>query len=79
MFFYMADAFTFVAPDFGKSPMNFFKEVRAELAKVAWPKRPEVIKLTAVVVGASVLVGIYLGGLDFVFSKLIEFLLRSLK
>lgn len=68
---------TITKPDFGKNPVDFFKEVRAELAKVTWPSRPEVIRLTAVVIGASVLVGIYLGGLDYVFTKLVEFLLRK--
>lgn len=72
----MADGFNFVAPDFGKSPVNFFKEVRAELTKVSWPKRPEVIRLTLVVLAASAAVGVYLGGLDYLFTKIIEIILK---
>ncbi len=72
----MAEAFNFVAPDFGKNPVNFFKEVRAELGKVSWPKRPEVVKLTLVVIIASAAVGVYLGGLDYSFTKIMEFLLK---
>ena len=68
--------FTITKPDFGKSPIDFFKEVKAELFKVTWPKRPEVIRLTGVVIGTSVLVGVYLGGLDYIFTKAVELLLK---
>lgn len=44
--------------------------------KVMWPSRPEIIKLTAVVIGVTILVGAYLGGLDFVFAKGIELILK---
>jgi preprotein translocase subunit SecE len=71
--------FTFTAPDFGKNPAEFLKEVRAELLKVAWPKREEIVKLTGVVLGVSCVVAAYLGGLDFVFTKLVELLLKTLK
>ncbi|MBI3887832.1 preprotein translocase subunit SecE, partial [Candidatus Microgenomates bacterium] len=60
--------FTITKPDFGKSPLDFFKEVKTELTKVSWPNRTAVVKLTAVVVGASVAVGVYLGGLDYIFT-----------
>ena len=73
----VSDSFNITKPDFGKNPVVFFKEVRSELAKVTWPKRPEVIKLTAVVIGVSAVVAAYLGGLDFIFSKIIEILLKK--
>lgn len=73
----ISDSFNITRPDFGKNPLTFFKEVKTELSKVTWPKRPEVIKLTAVVIGVSALVGIYLGGLDFVFAKGIELILKK--
>lgn len=72
----IGDNFQFTAPDFGKNPMIFLKEVRAELGKVIWPSRPEIIKLTGVVIGVTVLVGAYLGGLDYVFAKIIETILK---
>ncbi len=71
----IGDNFTFVKPNFGNNPANFFREVTVELRKVSWPKRPEIIKLTAVVIGVSALVALYLGGLDFVFGKVIELIL----
>ncbi|MDO8515228.1 MAG: preprotein translocase subunit SecE [bacterium] len=66
----MRDSIPFTAPDFGKSPAKFFIEVRDELKKVTWPNRPQVIKMTAVVIGVTVVVSAYLGGLDFLFAKL---------
>ncbi len=53
---------------------SFFGEVKGELAQVTWPTRPEVIRLTLMVVAISVLVGVYLGTSDFIFTKLIELL-----
>ncbi len=49
------------------SPITFLKEVRTELSKVIWPTRAETIKLTAVVIGLSTFVGIYVGLLDGLF------------
>lgn len=71
------DGFNITAPDFGKSPVKFFQEVYSELKKVSWPKRNEVIKLSLVVIAVSAAVGVYLGGLDFLFAKSIEILLKK--
>lgn len=67
--------FSFTRPDFGRSPINFLKEVKTELAKVTWPNRATVLKLTAVVIGVSVVVAAYLGGLDYIFTKAMEYIL----
>ena len=53
----------------------YLRGVREELRKVIWPKRSEVVKLTATVVIMSVAVGAYLGALDYVFSRTLELLL----
>lgn len=58
--------------------MNLFKsigEVRAEIEKVTWPTRNETITLTIIVVIISFIVGIYLGVLDLLFTKMLEFLI----
>jgi preprotein translocase subunit SecE len=47
---------------------TFLKEVRLEMKKVNWPSREETIKYTLIVIGVSLFVAIYLGGLDYVFS-----------
>lgn len=52
------------------SPVTFIREVIAELKKVTWPTRAETIKLTAVVIVLSVLVGAFIGALDISFLKI---------
>lgn len=54
---------------------NYLREVRAEMEKVSWPKREEVTKLTAVVSIISVIVGVYLGALDLLFTKMLEYII----
>lgn len=58
------------------TPLVFLKEVQDELKKVIWPTRNEVIRLTFVVVLTSLIVGLYLGGLDFGLTKLFELLIK---
>jgi preprotein translocase subunit SecE len=58
------------------TPITFFGEVRDELKKVVWPTRQETIRLTLVVITVSLLVGLFLGGLDFIFVKLIGIIVK---
>lgn len=53
----------------------YFRSVREELSKVIWPKKREVIKLTATVVIISAIVSAYLGLLDYTFARTLEALL----
>ena len=57
------------------NPLNFVRDVRSELRKVAWPSQRETVNLTAVVIALSVTVGLFLGGVDFLFQELFRFLL----
>jgi preprotein translocase subunit SecE len=54
-----------------KSVVTFFSEVRSELSKVTWPKKNEVIRLTSVVFLVSVVVGLYVGGFDYLFTTVL--------
>ena len=45
---------------------KFFKDVRAEMKRVTWPTRTDVIRWTGVVVGALVFFGVYVAILDHV-------------
>lgn len=56
------------------TPIGFFNEVVAELKKVTWPTRNETLKLTAVVIVISIVVGAFIGGLDSLFLKATSFL-----
>jgi preprotein translocase subunit SecE len=57
------------------TPIVFFNEVRDELQKVVWPTRDEIIRLTAVVIIVSLGVGLFLGGTDFILTRLFELLI----
>jgi len=59
----------------GANPINFLHDVRSELRKVAWPSSRETVNLTVVVVALSAVVGMFLGGVDFLFQELFRFLL----
>ena len=55
-----------------KKVSAFISEVRAELIKVTWPKRNEVIRLTLIVIAISAVVAGFVGVLDFLFTKSLE-------
>ena len=50
-------------------PAQFFKEVVAELRKVAWPTRQEVVSYSIVVLVSSVVIAALIFGMDYVFTK----------
>jgi preprotein translocase subunit SecE len=52
-------------------PRQFFKEVIAELKKVAWPTRQEVVAYTIVVLVAVIVIATLIFGMDFVFTRAI--------
>ncbi len=56
--------------------VSYLAEVQDELRKVIWPTKRQTIKMTIVVIVVSALVGSFLGGLDFVFTKITEFLIK---
>ena len=47
----------------------FYRQVIAEMRKVIWPTRKELITYTAVVIFFVLVVMAYVTGLDFIFSK----------
>jgi len=57
-------------PRGGIAVIAFLKQVQAEITQVTWPTREEAMRMTAVVILASVLVGVYLGALDYLFTYL---------
>ncbi len=58
------------------NPLGYIKESKAELDKVIWPTRQETLRLTVVVLVVAVIVGAYIAGLDALFTKITERLLR---
>ena len=51
---------------------KFLKEVGLEIKKVTWPTKKEILKNTLLVISISLALAIFLGGLDFLFKKLLE-------
>lgn len=61
------------------NPVLFLKEVKEELAKVAWPTREQTVRYTILVIIVAVAVGIFLGGLDYILTGLTAYLLEHIK
>jgi len=55
--------------------LRFYNESIAELRKVTWPTRKEAIYLTRVVIVVIFSVGVFLGVVDFLFTRLFGFIL----
>ena len=53
---------------------EFFTETSAEMKKVTWPDRNEVVGTTVVVIVATLIFAVYLWGCDLVFYKAINLL-----
>lgn len=51
--------------------IQYLREVRLELSKVTWPSREDTTRMTMIVVGASLIVALYIGGLDLLFTNLL--------
>ena len=55
---------------------QFFKESRAELKKVVWPTKADVLSSIKVVIISTIIVAIILGLLDLGFSQLFRLILQ---
>jgi len=55
--------------------VKFLQEVKSELKKVTWPTQSLIIKMTLVVVATSLIVGLFLAGVDFIFNQLMNLII----
>lgn len=55
--------------------MKFFDDIKSELGKISWINKSYNIKSTLGVVVVTIILGIFLFLVDFIFSSLTEFLL----
>lgn len=51
---------------------TFLKETKTELKKVSWPTREQTVQYTLVVIGVSLVVMVFLGALDYLFSYVLN-------
>jgi preprotein translocase subunit SecE len=56
--------------------VRYFRETRGELRKVTWPTRDESQRLTAIVLGVTAVMALFLGTLDFIFSRAVQSIVR---
>ena len=61
---------------YGRS-RRFLAEVRNEMSRVTWPSRKEVYATTFVVILTSIFFGVYLYGVDVLFSAIISWIFRA--
>jgi preprotein translocase subunit SecE len=61
------------------SILDFFTSVVVESRKIDWPSREKTIRLTAIVIAVSLVIGVFIGGLDILFTKGVETLLALKK
>jgi len=55
---------------------KFLREVRAEMRKVSWPDRKELVSSTVVVVTVVVVASAFIGLIDFLFSQGLALFIR---
>ncbi len=58
-----------------KKIIEFFKGVVYEMKKVSWASRKELVGATFAVILLTIFMAIFVGVIDFIFRKLIAFLL----
>lgn len=56
---------------------RYFRETRAELAKVSWPTREEGMRLTGIVIVVTILSAGVIFAIDSIFGTLVGLLIRS--
>jgi len=55
-----------------KNIFNFIVDAKAELLKVNWPTKKQTINYTLIIIGVSLAVALFLGGLDYVFGTILK-------
>ena len=60
-----------VAPSFPVRVATFWNEVVAEMKKVTWPERPQVVQLSIGVIGLSLFIGLVIWLLDLILQAVL--------
>ena len=55
--------------------IQYLQDTKAELNHVVWPSRKQTFIYTAIVIGVSVFIAIYLGLFDYVFTGMLDILI----
>lgn len=65
----MLESTTFYMNIFSKVT-KYLREVRSEMTKVTWPTRGQTVKMTLLVIIVSVVIGVFIGSLDILLSRI---------
>jgi preprotein translocase SecE subunit len=52
--------------------MRFISEAWVEFGRISWPTRVQATQMTLQVIGVSLFVAAVIGGIDYVFTKVLE-------
>jgi len=58
------------------TPLKFINQSKQELKKVVWPTKKQVINFTSVIIGVSIITGLFIGGLDYLFTQLVGLIIK---
>lgn len=61
----------------GNKVAKFFKDLRSEFKKVVWPSKKQVFNNTLVVLATMVVLGIFVGGLDTLMFKALQWVVSN--
>lgn len=56
---------------------HFLASTYRELQRIQWPTRPQTIRLTLIVVGSCVVIGVFLFSIDYLLSQGLKWLLET--
>ncbi len=59
-----------------KKSRIFLSETKTELKKVSWTKKDELLASTSVVIVTVIILGLYIGVVDVVLTRIIDFILK---
>ena len=74
----MADTNLTKKQSFGERAKRFFKETKAELKKVTWPTKEQLIHNTGIIITFIIIITAILSVLDVAFAKLFQVLTNVL-
>ncbi len=58
--------------------MKYFSDTAAELKQVTWPTQKQAMLYTALVIGISIIVSLFVGAFDYVFSQGISLIINRI-
>ncbi|EGG92706.1 preprotein translocase [Lachnospiraceae oral taxon 107 str. F0167] len=55
---------------------DFLNGIKAEFKKIVWPNKDDIVKQTIAVISSSIVLGIIISILDFIFKILLNFVIK---